>query len=77
MGGMVTRLQSPFVRYSALILAPVVAATFLIPGLRANLFSGTQFMPHATCYLQNPGIIWLHVLSDSTCSIWLSLTPGK
>jgi signal transduction histidine kinase len=30
-----------------------------------KLFSGVPFMPHRHCYQDEPGIIWLHVISDS------------
>ncbi|MBI2949223.1 MAG: PAS domain S-box protein [Verrucomicrobia bacterium] len=29
-----------------------------------QLFSAEGFMPHGHCYLWNPGVVWLHVLSD-------------
>jgi len=29
-----------------------------------QLFSADGFMPHGHCYLWNPGVVWLHVLSD-------------
>lgn len=30
-----------------------------------SLFTGSGFMPHGHCYLWTPGLIWLHVISDS------------
>ena len=30
-----------------------------------DLFSSGGFMPHGHCYLWNPGILWLHILSDA------------
>ena len=30
-----------------------------------SLFSSNGFMPHGHCYLWKPGLIWLHVVSDS------------
>lgn len=30
-----------------------------------QLFSSNLFMPHGHCYLWRPGLVWLHVLSDS------------
>jgi PAS domain S-box-containing protein len=30
-----------------------------------NLFSSGSFIPHGHCYLWKPGLVWLHVLSDS------------
>src|SRR5579864_2548906 len=29
-----------------------------------QLFSSGDFMPHGYCYLWNPGLVWLHVVSD-------------
>ncbi|MEQ2009364.1 MAG: PAS domain S-box protein, partial [Limisphaerales bacterium] len=34
-----------------------------------NLFSSGGFMPHGHCYFWKPGIIWLHVLSDSLIAL--------
>lgn len=30
-----------------------------------DIFVSTQFIPHGHCYLWKPGLVWLHVLSDS------------
>src|SRR5690349_21009165 len=30
-----------------------------------HLFASDGFMPHGYCYLWNPGLVWLHVTSDS------------
>ena len=51
-------------KYGLTILAAVVAVAALFPGVLGNLFRADQFMPHATCYLRNPGVILLHVSSD-------------
>ena len=40
-----------------------------MPFLQA-LFSSGAFMPHGHCYLWEPGLVWLHVVSD--VSIWLA-----
>jgi PAS domain S-box-containing protein len=32
-------------------------------GLISNLLS-SKFMPHGTCYMWDPGMVWLHVISD-------------
>lgn len=29
-----------------------------------RLFSTDGFMPHGMCYMWDPAVIWLHVLSD-------------
>jgi len=36
----------------------------VIPGFGKDLLRGDQFMPHATCYLRNPRVIFLHVSAD-------------
>jgi len=36
--------------------------------LRA-LFSTDEFMPHGHCYLWQPGVVWLHVVSDTTIGL--------
>lgn len=35
----------------------------------SNLFSGKGFMPHGTCYLWRPEILWMHVISDLIIAI--------
>jgi PAS domain S-box-containing protein len=37
-------------------------------GLR-SLFSSDPFMPHGYCYLWQPGLIWLHLISDSLIAL--------
>ena len=34
-----------------------------------QLFGAGEFMPHRYCYLWNPGLVWLHVISDSLIAI--------
>jgi PAS domain S-box-containing protein len=33
--------------------------------LLKHFFSSNDFMPHGFCYLWNPALVWLHVISDS------------
>lgn len=33
--------------------------------LLKHLFSSGDFMPHGFCYLWNPGLVWLHLVSDA------------
>jgi C4-dicarboxylate-specific signal transduction histidine kinase len=40
----------------------------------SKLFS-QDFMPHGTCYLWQPGIVWLHVISDSLIALSYYLIP--
>jgi len=35
-----------------------------VPEFLRQLFSSGDFMPHGYCYLWNPGLVWLHVISD-------------
>jgi PAS domain S-box-containing protein len=34
-----------------------------------QLFGPGDFMPHGYCYLWNPGLVWLHVISDSLIAL--------
>src|SRR5258707_482754 len=34
-----------------------------------NLFSADGFMPHGHCYLWRPGVLWLHIVSDSLIAL--------
>jgi hypothetical protein len=39
-----------------------------------HLFPSGDFMPHGFCYLWNPGLVWLHLVSDSLiAATYLSL----
>ena len=40
----------------------------------AKLFS-SDFMPHGHCFLWQPEIVWLHVISDSTIALAYYLIP--
>lgn len=37
--------------------------------LLRQFFSSDGFMPHGYCYLWNPGLVWLHVISDTLIAI--------
>jgi hypothetical protein len=39
-----------------------------------QLFS-SDFLPHGTCYLWNPKIVWLHVISDAVITLWYYCIP--
>jgi hypothetical protein len=34
-----------------------------------NLLSSNGFMPHGYCYMWKPGLVWLHVVSDSLIAL--------
>lgn len=38
-------------------------------GLWNLLFTPSDFMPHGYCYLWNPGLVWLHVVSDALIAL--------
>jgi PAS domain S-box-containing protein len=40
-----------------------------------RFFSSDEFMPHGHCYLWQPGIVWLHVLSDATIAACYTSIP--
>src|SRR6267142_4684761 len=35
----------------------------------ASLFSSGDFKPQGFCYLWNPGLVWLHVVSDALIAL--------
>jgi signal transduction histidine kinase len=55
---------APF-RWGAMISGLTAATILVLPGLRIGGYSANRFLPHATCYLRDPGLIWLNVISDS------------
>jgi signal transduction histidine kinase len=57
-------LESKPLAYSAAIIFATVASAFFFPGGPGRVFSATEFLPHATCYLQNRNLITLHVVTD-------------
>ncbi len=40
-----------------------------------HLFSSGDFMPHGYCYLWNPGLVWLHVVSDALIALAYMVIP--
>lgn len=61
---MIALLRRPVLRSAMAIFGAFAASLLLLPDLRNKLLS-REFLPHSTCYLQNPQLIWLHVSSDS------------
>lgn len=55
---------NPFIRWGLIIASAVLLCGVLFPDFVRGLLRADQFMPHATCYLRNPSIIFLHVTSD-------------
>jgi PAS domain S-box-containing protein len=41
----------------------------------SGLFGPGDFMPHGYCYLWNPGLVWLHVVSDSLIALSYASIP--
>lgn len=40
-----------------------------MPNLMAQLFSSSPFIPHGHCYLWQPNLVWLHLLSDAAIAV--------
>jgi len=40
-----------------------------------TLFSSDGFMPHGVCYLWSPGVLWLHIVSDSLIALAYATIP--
>ena len=49
---------------SALAVTPL----FIWPRLRERLLA-TDFLPHLSCYLRNPSLVWTHVVADTLIGI--------
>jgi PAS domain S-box-containing protein len=43
--------------------------------LLRRFFSSDEFMPHGHCYLWQPSVVWLHVLSDATIALCYTTIP--
>src|SRR5436190_3005061 len=46
------------------IVTPVLVVMLFLPGNSGHTFSSGSFMPHIHSYLDDPRVVWLHVLSD-------------
>lgn len=53
----------PFFRWSAVILGTVLFGALVFEALGISVFSRIG-MPHEFCYLREPKLVWLHVISD-------------
>ena len=51
-------------RWGIILGGIAVMVGLMVPGFGRDLFRADQFMPHATCYLRNPRVIFLHVTAD-------------
>jgi PAS domain S-box-containing protein len=46
-----------------------------MPEFLRRLFSSDGFMPHGHCYLWEPGLVWLHVISDGLTALAYTTIP--
>lgn len=60
--------RGPLGPYGVVAFGAMAASLLLVPGMRNKLFA-SDFLPHATCYLQNPQMIWLHASSDAVIGL--------
>src|SRR5271156_3893338 len=63
--------RSTLQRPLALMQAVCVRARFGVRAmvLLSYLSPSDSFMPHGYCYLWNPGLVWLHVISDGLIAL--------
>src|SRR6266436_1001528 len=61
-------------RKSAVVSSESSEGGRLMKEFLEKLFS-SSFMPHGHCYLWNPGLIWLHVVSDSLIALAYFFIP--
>ncbi|MCG3112588.1 MAG: ATP-binding protein [Candidatus Manganitrophus sp. SB1] len=62
---MIKATRFPVLWYGLPALIVTVPLLFLWPGWFKNLFASEGFLPHLYCYLEKPGLVLLHVVSDS------------
>lgn len=53
----------------AAVLIAAAALALLFPGVWRSLLTANGFIPHGHCYLWRPGLVWLHVISDSLIAL--------
>lgn len=61
---MIAARRSPWMLYGFPLLALSAAVFWKWPGLPRRLLTAGDYMPHGHCYLWNPGLVSLHVVSD-------------
>jgi signal transduction histidine kinase len=61
---MIEMMQSSTFRAAVVIFGLVGLSLFLVPTPLNEFLSANQFLPHATCYLRNSRLIWLHASTD-------------
>jgi hypothetical protein len=54
-----------YVQRFLLVMSPAHQPIEKHMGFWKQLFSSGNFDPHGYCYLWNPGLVWLHAISDS------------
>lgn len=62
---MTKAMRFPLLWYGLPALIVTLPLLFLWPGWFKNLFASEGFLPHLYCYLEKPGLVLLHVVSDS------------
>ncbi|MDC4203921.1 MAG: hypothetical protein MPW17_18660 [Candidatus Manganitrophus sp.] len=62
---MIKATRFPVLWYGLPAFIVTVPLLFLWPGWFKNLFASEGFLPHLYCYLEKPGLVLLHVVSDS------------
>ncbi|WP_202924919.1 ATP-binding protein [Myxacorys almedinensis] len=50
-------------------LIVALTAMLMFPGWWNSLLAVSGFIPHGHCYLWKPGLVWLHVISDSLIAL--------
>src|ERR1051325_1756888 len=55
--------------YGAIGVLFAITILFSVPLLLPNIMFSQDFLPHGHCYLWEPALVWLHVISDSLIGI--------
>ena len=55
--------------YVAAVLVAALTLMLIFPKWWNSLLTVNEFIPHGHCYLWKPGLVWLHVFSDSLIAL--------
>lgn len=55
--------------YGAAVFLVALILLLVFPGWWNTLLTVNGFIPHGHCYLWKPGLVWLHILSDSCIAV--------
>ncbi|WRH65804.1 MAG: HAMP domain-containing sensor histidine kinase [Planktothrix sp. GU0601_MAG3] len=72
---MITAPCNPILSIPLVLSSIPILIESVIPDIFNILFNGSSFIPHGHCFLWKPGLVWMHVSSDSMIALaYLSIS---